>query len=275
MQTAVAENKPRLVAKFAERFSVDPDKLLTTLKNTCFRVANGEVSNEVMMSLLVVADQYKLNPFTREIFAFEDKHKGIVPVVSVDGWTRIINEHPQLDGIEFDIPADGSACTAIIYRKDRNRPIKVTEYLIECKRDTGPWKSHPRRMLRHKSLIQGARVAFGFAGIYDEDEAERIVEARNETSSYARRSAAARESDVVDAEFTSTSKSAHSPAAGPAASDKPEMPAEKFAAEYEGWKKLVLAGKKKPADIIAMVSQKWALTLEQHAAISELDGVSE
>jgi hypothetical protein len=31
-------------------------------------------------------------------------------------------------------------------------------------------------MLRHKSLIQCARIAFGFVGIYDQDEAERIIE---------------------------------------------------------------------------------------------------
>ncbi|EEW4602325.1 phage recombination protein Bet, partial [Escherichia coli] len=36
--------------------------------------------------------------------------------------------------------------------------------------------SHPKRMLRHKAMIQCARLAFGFAGIYDNDEAERIVE---------------------------------------------------------------------------------------------------
>ena len=48
----------------------------------------------------------------------------------------------------------------------------------ECKkRDVAPWKSHPRRMLRHKAMIQCARLAFGFAGIYDQDEAERIAEA--------------------------------------------------------------------------------------------------
>ena len=29
-------------------------------------------------------------------------------------------------------------------------------------------------MLRHKALIQCARIAFGFSGIYDEDEAHRI-----------------------------------------------------------------------------------------------------
>jgi len=30
-------------------------------------------------------------------------------------------------------------------------------------------------MLRHKALIQAVRVAFGFSGIYDEDEAQRIA----------------------------------------------------------------------------------------------------
>jgi len=40
----------------------------------------------------------------------------------------------------------------------------------------GPWQSHTKRMLRHKTVIQGARLAFGFAGIYDEDEAHRIVQ---------------------------------------------------------------------------------------------------
>ena len=63
-----------------------------------------------------------------------------------------------------------------IYRKDRNRPTVVREFLRECKRSTDPWSSHPTRMLRHKALIQCARVAFGFAGIYDQDEAEQIIE---------------------------------------------------------------------------------------------------
>jgi hypothetical protein len=47
----------------------------------------------------------------------------------------------------------------------------------ECKRNNAsPWQTHPKRMLRHKALIQCARLAFGFVGIYDQDEAERIVE---------------------------------------------------------------------------------------------------
>ena len=148
-------------------------ELIATLKATAFK---GQVNDAQMTALLIVAQQYGLSPWTKEIYAFPDKNNGIVPVVGVDGWSRIINSHPQFDGIEFE--QNDESCTCIIYRKDRNRPIKVTEWMAECKRNgMGPWQSHPRRMLRHKAMIQCARLAFGYGGIYDQDEAERIVEA--------------------------------------------------------------------------------------------------
>ena len=165
---------PSLIAKTAGRFGVEPEKLMATLKATAFRTDKA-VTDEQMLALLVVADQYGLNPFTKEIYAFPDKG-GIVPVVGVDGWSRIVNEHPQFDGMAFSMPDDGNSCTCEIFRKDRSHSISVTEYMSECKRNVAPWQSHPRRMLRHKAMIQAARMAFGFAGVFDQDEAERIVE---------------------------------------------------------------------------------------------------
>ena len=162
---------PSLLSKVASRFGVDPNKMLSTLKATAFK---GDVSNEQMMALLIVADQYGLNPWTKEIYAFPDRQNGIVPVIGVDGWARIINTHDQFDGMNFEQDAD--SCTCTIYRKDRSHPTQVTEYMSECKRNVGPWQSHPKRMLRHKAMIQCARLAFGFVGAYDQDEAERIVE---------------------------------------------------------------------------------------------------
>ena len=162
---------PSLLAKMAARFSVEPGKMLSTLKSTAFK---GDVSNEQMMALLIVADQYGLNPWTKEIYAFPDRQNGIVPVIGVDGWARIINNNQQFDGMEFE--QDEESCTCSIYRKDRAHPTRVTEYMKECRRDVAPWKSHPRRMLRHKAMIQCARLAFGFVGVFDQDEAERIVE---------------------------------------------------------------------------------------------------
>ncbi|MDO9832797.1 phage recombination protein Bet [Glaesserella parasuis] len=165
-----------LTQKLANRFEIaDGLDLMTTLKNTAFK---GNVNDSQMTALLIVANQYGLNPWTNEIYAFPN-NGGIVPIVGVDGWSRIMNEHPQFDGIEFTF-VDDNSCTCTIYRKDRNRPIVVTEYMSECQRNTQPWKSHPKRMLRHKTMIQTARLAFGFTGIYDQDEAERIVESNKE-----------------------------------------------------------------------------------------------
>lgn len=171
MSTALAT----ITKNFAARFGLESNQqeLVETLKATAFK--GGNVTDAQMTALMLVAQQYSLNPWTREIYAFPDKG-GIVPVVGVDGWARIMNDHPQFDGMEFAFTED--SCTCTIYRKDRAHPTSATEYLGECRRDTQPWKSHPRRMLRHKAMIQAARLAFGFGGIFDQDEAERIIESK-------------------------------------------------------------------------------------------------
>ena len=158
----------------ATRLNVDNDKLLTALKNTVFKGA----SNEELMVLTVVANEYGLNPLVKELYAFPAKGGGIVPVVSIDGWLRMVNDHPQMDGMEttYEENSHGAliSCTCKIHRKDRNHPTIATEFLAECKRNTDPWKME-RRMLRHKAIIQCARIAFGFSGIHDEDEGRDIA----------------------------------------------------------------------------------------------------
>lgn len=171
---AQAAAKPRnALEAMAQRLSISPPALKNTLMRTVFSACK---SDEEFMALMVVANEYGLNPLLKEIYAFPAKGGGIVPMVSVDGWIRIMNEHPKFDGIEFDYHADSKggveAIEAIIYRSDRQHPIKVIEYMVECVRGTDPWKQAPRRMLRHRALMQGARVAFGFSGIFAEGDEE-------------------------------------------------------------------------------------------------------
>ena len=179
-QLAVRQQNISKVEKLSQQLAsrlqlgVDGRELVETLKETAFR---GQVSDSQMAALLIVAEQYGLNPWTKEIYAFPDRQNGIVPVVGVDGWARIINGNSAFDGMEFE--QDEESCTCKIYRKDRSHATAVTEYMSECRRENvQPWKTHPKRMLRHKAMIQCARIAFGFGGIYDEDEAERIVQAK-------------------------------------------------------------------------------------------------
>lgn len=171
--------RKKLSEILASRFNVDQKQFIDTVKATCF--GGKPVTNEQFLQFLMVTHEYNLNPFTKEIFAFPGKGGGIQPIVSIDGWLNIINSHDQFDGMEFvdKLDAEGRlvAVTCKMYRKDRTHPIEVTEYMSECKRDTDTWRTWPARMLRHKAAIQGARYAFGFSGIYDQDEVERINQA--------------------------------------------------------------------------------------------------
>ena len=207
MSNEVATTEKRsLVNTYAAKMGVEPEKLLHTLKQTAFKQkGDDEITNEQMMALLVVANRYDLNPFIKEIYAYPDKG-GIVPIVGVDGWARMINNHPQFDGIEFEyapnmakLDDDHKPCPewvkVRIYRKDRARPIEVTEFFDEVYRPPyegtgrngsykvkGPWQTHTKRMLRHKGTIQCSRLAFGYTGLFDEDEAERVLEQRGRDS---------------------------------------------------------------------------------------------
>lgn len=175
---ALVQTRPSsALAAMAGRYSVEPAKLLETLKNTVFKGAN----NEQLMALVIVANEFGLNPFTKQIYAFPDKGGGIIPVIGIDGWLKMMNDHPQFDGLECEMVEDGAtgkphACTITIHRKDRKHPVKSTEYLGECARNTDPWNRQPRRMLRHRATIQAIRVAFGFSAM-DPDEAEPLYAA--------------------------------------------------------------------------------------------------
>lgn len=248
MSTALTTLSSSLASKFGMGES---SNVLETLKATAFK---GEVSDAQMTALLIVADQYGLNPWTKEIYAFPDKKNGIIPVVGVDGWSRIINENPNLDGIEFrqseeKVTLAGAKespewIECILYRKDRTHPTTVREYLDEVYKapfkskdgyvTNGPWQSHTKRFLRHKALIQCARLAFGFVGIFDEDEADRI-----------------RESSA------STSKDQAKPV------EKTIYSEEDFKKNSPAWKKAVIAGVKSPGDLIAFIESKNVILTEE------------
>jgi len=193
--TALVEAPKRvsLIESMASRFSMEPAKFAGTVVATCF--PNGQASNEQLAAFLAVAHEYGLNPFTREIFAFPNKGGGIVPIVSIDGWVKLVVGNPDFGGMEFSpvhhMKEDGSpdkaaklaGMTCRIWRKSiPEHPVEITEYYDECYRNTDPWNKMHRRMLRHKALKEAGRYAFGYAGITDEDEGRDIINVTPESS---------------------------------------------------------------------------------------------
>lgn len=134
--------------------------------------------------LLAASLRHNLSPTGREIFLAPDPAGGApLLVVGVDGWSRILNEHKQFAGMRFresvklvdGIPA-WIECT--MHRRDRRVQTAIREYLCEVRGTSSAWITHPSRMLRHKAMVQCARVAFGLSEIVDADEADRIATAR-------------------------------------------------------------------------------------------------
>ncbi len=185
MESSNAKSQTQsLIARLAARHGVEPGKLWKCLTTQVFKQADGAVpTTEEMMVLLLVCENYDLNPFAREIFAFRGKSGDIVPVVSLDGWARIVRSQKDFDGMTFTfsnttvkIPSYPSELpeyvTCSMRLKGVSDPVTIQEYMVECFNERSPvWKKWPRRMLRTRSFIQCARLAFSLTGLYDDGDA--------------------------------------------------------------------------------------------------------
>ena len=178
-QLAVIPQRQGILAKFGERYDLEPQKVMNIVAQTVFKGSDKEppLGPEEVAAALIVCNAYNLNPFTKEIYAFRSKGKLLI-VVGVDGWSAIVNRQEQLNGIEFEEHFDDKgyikAVTCKIHRKDCALPVVVTEYTHECRRDTVPWQTMPIRMTRNRAFVQCARIAFSVSGIIDNDEAQAI-----------------------------------------------------------------------------------------------------
>ncbi len=120
------------------------------------------------VQLLRLANKYQLDPLSDEIALLQNQDQTYQPFITIDGWSKLINDHPQYAGMSLrdstelidGIPA-WMECT--IYRNDRILPIVIKEYLEEVRTDHPSWQQMPRRMLRHRVIQQCARLALGIS----------------------------------------------------------------------------------------------------------------
>jgi hypothetical protein len=130
-------------------------------------------------------NQYHLNPLNNEIALTIYEDGQWQAMVTVDGLYKLINKEPHFGGMTFtesperkdDVPI-WMECA--IYRKDRIKPLVIREYFDEVKNQLNFWEKMPRRMLRHRTLQQCARAAFGFTGLTTYFETTRILNQRTD-----------------------------------------------------------------------------------------------
>lgn len=180
MVTTLNQDNKSLITDFANEYGLEPGKTLGVLKDYLLKTSDKEqpATDAEIMGFLSVANQYNLNPFLKQIYAFRGKSGRMDVVVPIDGWAAIVLRNKKYNGHEFEHHFNGDKLAAItcrMFRKDLDHPVEVTEYMDECVQDKDTWRKWPARMLRHKAYIQCARLAFGISGVVDSDEAEREV----------------------------------------------------------------------------------------------------
>lgn len=269
----------------AAKYNIDPNKLVDVLRGTVIKPNKQGVhaTNEEVAAFCIVAQQYGLNPFTREIHAFTSGDKGVVPIVGIDGWTKIVNSRGDFDGCDFEEVAGENkkpeSVTCRMYVKGRSHPVCATEWYNECYRNTGPWNQMPRRMLRHKAYMQAARYAFGLSGIFDEDEARDIVLTGEPIRETVPMPKAIDESEVVDEQPTEPTNADAVPTNhAPAAPPDPDILADDIRQEIAAAgtvKKLEDVGRRMRKSEEILGQQLYALCLDAwQARRSEIEGAT-
>jgi RecT family len=145
-----------------QTLSVDPEEVQLWLDQ------NLGVPLYPQVQLLRLANKYQLDPLSDEIVLLQGQDQTYQPFITIDGWSKLINNHPQYAGMSLRDSTeliDGIPtwieCT--IYRNDRILPIVIKEYLEEVRTDHTSWQQMPRRMLRHRVIQQCARLALGIS----------------------------------------------------------------------------------------------------------------
>lgn len=128
-----------------------------------------KVPNIQKLSALYLMMKYALDPLCDEVSFLQWSKDQWLPYITIDGWTKLMNQHAAFAGICFsESPevVDGIPVwmECVIYRTDRIQPISVREYFTEVVTENALWKNMPRRMLRHRTLQQAIRLAFGISG---------------------------------------------------------------------------------------------------------------
>lgn len=179
-QLGIPDNLPQGLRQVIRESGLSYDTYVRSITASAMRDL-GVWTQADLERLLLTAKQHSLNPLNREIFMLDSCSEAPpLIVVGVDGWSKIMNSHLQFAGVQFQESAESSGgipnwMECEIYRHDRVVPLKVREYFEEARSDHMAWITHPRRMLRHKCMVQCARIAFGLSGLFDFDEAKKIT----------------------------------------------------------------------------------------------------
>lgn len=275
VQTTTNPTPSTILAGFAEKRGLTLEAVRQALVcGPCAGIEMAAHTDALYETIVARAEMLGADPFG-EIRAFFGQ-EGLVVYMTLDGYLRMANAHPQMDGVETELPPEeewipvgetkvnGASlkcpkwATARVYRRDRRCPISATEYLDECYapvrmdshgtvHSNTAWVRSPKRTLTQRAIMAALRMAFGFGTgtALSIDEPKAPVEAETALAS-AQALVAEAKAEVTEAEAKQVSEPEKEPekepepAPEPAAEPAEAKPAETESEKQKGQTKLIV-----------------------------------
>ena len=167
------------------------------IKNT---VAKGATDDEFAL-FMHLAGTYDLDPFNKEIWFMKYGNGAATIFTSRDGYLKIANNHPEMDGLQSDTVCENDKLTkkpdgsiehiygnprgeligayAMVYRKKRKVPVYVYASLKEYNNQSNQtWKKYTSAMILKVAEAMALKRAFSISGLVTKEE---ISESEEET----------------------------------------------------------------------------------------------
>lgn len=160
------------------------------IKNT---VAKGASDDELAL-FLHLSQTYGLDPFAKEIFFMKYGNQAATIITGRDGYLKIANGRPEMDGIQSDSVCKNDALTkksdgtidhtygtpergpvigayALVFRKDRSRAAYFYAPMAEYNASSNPtWKKYPTAMIIKVAEACALKRAFSISGLVTQEE---------------------------------------------------------------------------------------------------------
>jgi len=122
--------------------------------------------------LIQLAKTYRLDPFSRQIWAVKYGNNPAQIFCGRDGYLAIAHRSGQFDGMESGTRKDGDELVgwSKVYRRDMSHPFEVEVYASEYSTGKNLWRDKPRTMIQKVAEAQCLRRAFSISGLYSPEE---------------------------------------------------------------------------------------------------------
>jgi len=154
----------------------DPSKIADVLRGVWTTTkGNPPLTDQELIVGMALIARYDLDPFAREIYVTRGK-KGLMVILGVDGWVRVLDRTDHYDGFTQDLVLDDDGniteVTTTIYSKKRSHPAVYRAFASEYAKLGGFVAGLvPGHMLRIFSLKHAARLFIPLGGAVTEEEA--------------------------------------------------------------------------------------------------------